>query len=347
MSADALCPWSRCSSMPGSHGGSSRTSARPGRLHAARARRAFGAHRAARPGHSACRGTRPLRPGRQPDRPDRHRPLLFAARADPAARPGPAPAFAGRPGRACVAGRGTSARRREWPSARVVAADSPCSSPPGASSMRGEPRRCAGSTCRSPACPPACTASPSPSSATCTSGRRSAGPTSSASSPRSTLSTPTWWRSPATWSTARCPSSRPHVAPLADLRSREGSFFVTGNHEYYSGAAAWIAELRRLGLTVLANEHVAIRRGEATLVVAGVNDFSAGHFDRRRRAATRRRRSPAARRRRCACCSRTSRAAPRRPRRPASTCSSPATPTAASSCPGTSWSGCSSPSPPG
>jgi len=71
-----------------------------------------------------------------------------------------------------------------------------------------------------------------------------------------------------------------HVAPLRGLRSREGSFFVTGNHEYYSGAAAWTAELRRLGLTVLANQHVTIRRGEATLVVAGVNDFSAGHFDR-------------------------------------------------------------------
>ena len=71
-----------------------------------------------------------------------------------------------------------------------------------------------------------------------------------------------------------------HVAPLAALSSREGSFFVTGNHEYYSGAAAWTAELRRLGLTVLANQHVTIRRGEATLVVAGVNDFSAGHFDR-------------------------------------------------------------------
>jgi len=71
-----------------------------------------------------------------------------------------------------------------------------------------------------------------------------------------------------------------HVAPLADLRSREGTFFVTGNHEYYSGAAAWVAELRRLGLTVLANQHVAIRRGQATLVLAGVNDFSAGHYDR-------------------------------------------------------------------
>ncbi len=71
-----------------------------------------------------------------------------------------------------------------------------------------------------------------------------------------------------------------HVAPLAGLRSKEGSFFVTGNHEYYSGAAPWVRELRRLGLVVLLNEHVVLRRGNAALVVAGVTDFGAGHFDR-------------------------------------------------------------------
>jgi predicted MPP superfamily phosphohydrolase len=71
-----------------------------------------------------------------------------------------------------------------------------------------------------------------------------------------------------------------HVAPLGELRSREGVFFVTGNHEYYSGAAAWVRELRRLGLTVLLNQHAVIRRADARLVVAGVTDFSAGHFDR-------------------------------------------------------------------
>jgi predicted MPP superfamily phosphohydrolase len=70
-----------------------------------------------------------------------------------------------------------------------------------------------------------------------------------------------------------------HVAPLAGLRSKEGVFFVTGNHEYYSGAAAWVRELRRLGLVVLLNEHAVVRRGEARLVVAGVTDFNAGHFD--------------------------------------------------------------------
>src|SRR5678816_2722442 len=70
-----------------------------------------------------------------------------------------------------------------------------------------------------------------------------------------------------------------HVAPLAGLRSKEGVFFVTGNHEYYSGAPAWVRELRRLGLTVLLNQHAVVRRGDAELVVAGVTDFSAGHFE--------------------------------------------------------------------
>lgn len=70
-----------------------------------------------------------------------------------------------------------------------------------------------------------------------------------------------------------------HVAPLATLRSRHGTFFVTGNHEYYSGAQAWIDELRRLGLRVLMNEHVLLRRGDATLALAGVADYSAHHFD--------------------------------------------------------------------
>ena len=70
-----------------------------------------------------------------------------------------------------------------------------------------------------------------------------------------------------------------HVAPLARLSSRHGTFFVTGNHEYYSGAHAWIAELRRLDVQVLLNEHVVLRHGEASLVIAGVTDPSSHHFD--------------------------------------------------------------------
>jgi uncharacterized protein len=71
----------------------------------------------------------------------------------------------------------------------------------------------------------------------------------------------------------------PDVASLAGLRSRHGSFFVTGNHEYYSGAAEWIAHLRQLGLTVLIDEHVVIEHGGAKCVLAGVADYGARHFD--------------------------------------------------------------------
>jgi predicted MPP superfamily phosphohydrolase len=70
-----------------------------------------------------------------------------------------------------------------------------------------------------------------------------------------------------------------HVAPLASLRSRHGTFFVTGNHEYYSGAHTWIAELRRLEVRVLLNEHVVLRHDGHEVVVAGVTDHSAHHFD--------------------------------------------------------------------
>ena len=70
-----------------------------------------------------------------------------------------------------------------------------------------------------------------------------------------------------------------HVASLATLRSRHGTFFVTGNHEYYSGANEWIAELRRLGVRVLMNEHVVLRHQGAQLVLAGVADTSAHHFE--------------------------------------------------------------------
>jgi uncharacterized protein len=69
------------------------------------------------------------------------------------------------------------------------------------------------------------------------------------------------------------------VAPLARLAAREGTFFVTGNHEYYSGVDAWLAHLQRLGIQVLQNRHVVIERGGARLVLAGVSDYGAGHFD--------------------------------------------------------------------
>lgn len=68
------------------------------------------------------------------------------------------------------------------------------------------------------------------------------------------------------------------VAPLKQISSGSGNFFVTGNHEYYSGVIEWIEEVKRMGFTVLLNEHVVITRGQARLLLAGVTDYRGGNF---------------------------------------------------------------------
>ncbi|GAA1270518.1 metallophosphoesterase [Saccharothrix xinjiangensis] len=68
------------------------------------------------------------------------------------------------------------------------------------------------------------------------------------------------------------------AAPLRDLTSTHGSFFVTGNHEYYSGAEPWLTELERLGVNPLRNERLAIERAGAAFDLAGVNDVNGESF---------------------------------------------------------------------
>jgi predicted MPP superfamily phosphohydrolase len=72
------------------------------------------------------------------------------------------------------------------------------------------------------------------------------------------------------------PSLAAAVGPLAGLRARYGVLFVTGNHEYYSGATAWLAHLRTLGIRVLRNERVEIGDGGASIDVAGIDDWRSG-----------------------------------------------------------------------
>ncbi|MFE6944345.1 metallophosphoesterase [Streptomyces chartreusis] len=62
----------------------------------------------------------------------------------------------------------------------------------------------------------------------------------------------------------------PAAAPLAGLRARHGAYFVTGNHEYFSGAEQWIEEVRRLGLRPLENARTELPHFD----LAGVNDVA-------------------------------------------------------------------------
>jgi predicted MPP superfamily phosphohydrolase len=68
--------------------------------------------------------------------------------------------------------------------------------------------------------------------------------------------------------------------PLQDLRSTHGTFFVTGNHEYYTGDLSnWLDALRVWGVNLLLNSRVEITRGAAALDLAGVNDPTGGWYD--------------------------------------------------------------------
>lgn len=63
---------------------------------------------------------------------------------------------------------------------------------------------------------------------------------------------------------------------MAALKATHGVYFITGNHEYYSGVAKWIPIIRDLGWHLLDNAHAVIERGDARLVVAGMPDPTAG-----------------------------------------------------------------------
>ncbi|WP_458245312.1 metallophosphoesterase [Streptomyces sp. MAI_2237] len=60
----------------------------------------------------------------------------------------------------------------------------------------------------------------------------------------------------------------PAAAPLRQLRAP--SYFVTGNHEYFSGAEQWVEEVRRLGLHPLENARTELPYFD----LAGVNDIA-------------------------------------------------------------------------
>ncbi len=69
------------------------------------------------------------------------------------------------------------------------------------------------------------------------------------------------------------------LRPLLQLEAPFGKFFVTGNHEYYSGVHRWIPVVESLGFTPLINAHQVITVGTTPVTVAGITDITANQMD--------------------------------------------------------------------
>ncbi len=70
---------------------------------------------------------------------------------------------------------------------------------------------------------------------------------------------------------------REQAAPLGTIRAGLARVYVTGNHEYFGQAQTWLDHLTELGWQSLHNRHVVVTRGGDRLVLAGIDDATAGH----------------------------------------------------------------------
>ena len=68
------------------------------------------------------------------------------------------------------------------------------------------------------------------------------------------------------------------VASIKDLKAEKGVYFVTGNHEYYSGVEDWTFEIEKMGIKVLNNENVIIKQKDDFFYLSGVTDHEAKRF---------------------------------------------------------------------
>lgn len=67
---------------------------------------------------------------------------------------------------------------------------------------------------------------------------------------------------------------------LATLKSKYGTYYIPGNHEYYWGYDPIVAKIKKIGITVLENENKILKIGKATLAICGVTDLAAKYFSK-------------------------------------------------------------------
>jgi len=68
---------------------------------------------------------------------------------------------------------------------------------------------------------------------------------------------------------------RKELEPFKDMIAEYGTYFVTGNHEYYSGVDSWLDETDHLGMTNLINTNQIISKSTNQIAIAGITDFRA------------------------------------------------------------------------
>ncbi|MFL2982807.1 MAG: metallophosphoesterase [Candidatus Neomarinimicrobiota bacterium] len=73
------------------------------------------------------------------------------------------------------------------------------------------------------------------------------------------------------------------LQPFKDLIARYGTYFVTGNHEYYSGVDSWLDETDRLGMINLINQNRLISKDDKQIAIAGITDYRAHQIKREHR----------------------------------------------------------------
>lgn len=69
---------------------------------------------------------------------------------------------------------------------------------------------------------------------------------------------------------------REQAAPLGTIHPGLARVYVTGNHEYLGEAQGWLDHMSGLGWESLHNRHLVVERGGDRLVLAGVDDRTAG-----------------------------------------------------------------------